>query len=42
MHLVNADGRRVVLVRHNPIKIGTLKSILIQADITRENFIKEV
>ncbi len=42
MQMVNPDGRFVTLVRQNPIKIGTLKSILIQADISQEEFIKEI
>ena len=32
------DGRRVTLVRKNPIKLGTLQSILKQAGITPEDF----
>ena len=42
MQLVHNDGRFVTLVRQNPIKIGTLKSILIQADISQEEFLKEI
>jgi len=42
MQMVNPDGRFVTLVRQNPIKIGTLKSILIQADISQEEFIREI
>ncbi len=42
MHMINSAGRHVVLVKTSPIKIGTLKNILIQADITQEDFIKEV
>lgn len=42
MQMVNPDGRFVTLIRQNPIKIGTLKSILIQADISQEEFIKEI
>ncbi len=42
MQLVHDDGRFVTLVRQNPIKIGTMKSILIQADITKEEFFKEI
>lgn len=32
------DGRRVTIVRDNPIKLGTLRSILKQAGITPEEF----
>ena len=42
MQLIHDDGRFVTLVKQNPIKIGTLKSILFQADITQEEFIKEI
>jgi len=42
MQMVNPDGRFVTLVKHNPVKIGTLKNILIQADISQEDFIKEI
>ena len=42
-HLVykNPNGRRTVVPRHNrPVRIGTLRAILRQADITREEFLK--
>lgn len=42
MQLVHVDGRFVTLVKQNSIKIGTLKNILIQADISQEDFIKEI
>lgn len=42
IQLIHNDGKFVTLVKHNPIKIGTLKSILIQADISQEEFIKEI
>ena len=42
MQMIHNDGRFVTLVKQNPIKIGTLKSILIQADISQEDFIKEI
>ena len=42
IQMVNPDGRFVTLVKYNPIKIGTLKNILIQADISQEDFIKEI
>ena len=32
----NPNGRRVTIVRKNPIKLGTLRSILKQAGITPE------
>ena len=38
--LGHQDGRRVTLVRHNPIKVGTLKSILKQAEISYDEFEK--
>ena len=40
--LGHIDGRRVTLVRHNPIKVGTLKSILKQAEISNEDFEKSL
>ncbi len=42
-HLVfrHPDGRRTVVPRHNrPVRIGTLRAILRQADITNEEFLK--
>ena len=42
IQMIHDNGRFVTLVRHNPIKIGTLKNILIQADISQEEFIKEI
>jgi predicted RNA binding protein YcfA (HicA-like mRNA interferase family) len=40
--LVHPDGRYVTLPRHDPIKEGTLKSILVQAKITKKQFLDEV
>ncbi|MEX0657482.1 MAG: type II toxin-antitoxin system HicA family toxin [Nitrosopumilaceae archaeon] len=42
IHLVHADGRFVTVPRHDPIKEGTLKSILFQAKISKEQFLKEI
>jgi len=36
--LGHSDGRRVTIVRKNPIKVGTLKSILKQAEISQKDF----
>jgi predicted RNA binding protein YcfA (HicA-like mRNA interferase family) len=32
----------VTVPRHDPIKEGTLKSILLQANITKEEFLNEI
>jgi predicted RNA binding protein YcfA (HicA-like mRNA interferase family) len=40
--LVHFDGRYVTVPRHDPIKEGTLKSILFQAKISKEQFLDEV
>ena len=42
MQMVHPDGRFVTLVKQDPIKVGTLKSILIQAEISKEDFLKKV
>ncbi|MGH2612932.1 MAG: type II toxin-antitoxin system HicA family toxin [Rhabdochlamydiaceae bacterium] len=42
IQLVHPDGKYVTLPRQDPIKEGTLKSILFQAKISREVFLKEV
>ena len=42
IQMVHPDGRFVTLVRQNPIKVGTLKNILIQADISQEEFLREI
>ncbi len=39
---VNGKTLLVVVPRKNPIKIGTLISILKQSEINREEFLKEV
>lgn len=36
------DGRRVTIVRANPIKIGTLRSMLKQAGISLDDFEKRL
>ena len=40
--LVHPDGRYVTLPRHDPIKEGTLKSILAQVKISRKQFLDVV
>lgn len=42
IQLTHPDGRYVTLPRHDPIKEGTLKSILLQANITKQEFLDEV
>jgi len=42
IHLVHQDGRYVTVPRHDPIKEGTLKSILLQAKISKDKFLDEV
>jgi len=42
IHMVHKDGRYVTVPRHDPIKEGTLKSILFQARITKEEFLDMV
>ena len=42
IQMVHPDGKFVTLVRQNPIKVGTLKNILIQADISQEEFLREI
>ncbi|MHB8546938.1 MAG: type II toxin-antitoxin system HicA family toxin [Nitrosotalea sp.] len=42
IHLVHSDGRYVTVPRHDPIKEGTLKSILFQAKISKAQFLDEV
>jgi predicted RNA binding protein YcfA (HicA-like mRNA interferase family) len=42
IQLAHVDGRYVTVPRQDPIKIGTLKSILFQAKISREQFMKQV
>jgi predicted RNA binding protein YcfA (HicA-like mRNA interferase family) len=38
IQLKHKDGRRVTVPRHNPIKVGVLKSIIEQANLTRRVF----
>lgn len=39
-HIIMAkEGRRVVVPNHNPIKIGTLRSIITQAGLTVDQFL---
>jgi predicted RNA binding protein YcfA (HicA-like mRNA interferase family) len=40
--MIHPDGRFVTLIKKDPIKIGTLKSILMQANISQEEFLKEI
>jgi predicted RNA binding protein YcfA (HicA-like mRNA interferase family) len=40
--LKHIDGRRVTVVRADPIKIGTLKSIISQAKTTEDEFLKYI
>ena len=40
--MTHADGRYTTVPRHNPIKETTLKSILDQAGITKEEFLLEL
>ena len=40
MILEHPDGRWTVVPRHDPIKIGTMKSIVEDVGITAENFVK--
>lgn len=39
-HIIMAkDGKRVTVPDHNPIKVGTLRSILSQAGLTVDEFL---
>jgi predicted RNA binding protein YcfA (HicA-like mRNA interferase family) len=40
--MIHSDGRYATIPRHNPIKETTLKSILDQAGITKEEFLSEL
>jgi predicted RNA binding protein YcfA (HicA-like mRNA interferase family) len=42
IHMIHPDGRFVTIPRHDPIKEGTLKSILFQANISKTQFLKEI
>lgn len=38
--LEHSDGRHAVIPTHNPIKIGVMKSILLQTQIEEQEFLK--
>ena len=40
IQLKHPDGRRLTLPRHNPIKVGVMKSIIEQGKTTQEEFLK--
>ncbi len=40
IQLKHKDGRRFTIPRHNPIKVGVLKSIIEQAKTSQEDFLK--
>jgi predicted RNA binding protein YcfA (HicA-like mRNA interferase family) len=40
--LKHIDGRRITVPKHDTLKQGTLRAILDQADISREQFISEL
>jgi predicted RNA binding protein YcfA (HicA-like mRNA interferase family) len=40
--LKHEDGRRVTVPRKDPIKLGTIKSIISQAKTTEEEFLKYI
>lgn len=40
IQLKHQDGRRLTLPRHDPIKVGVMKSIIEQAKTTQEEFLK--
>ena len=42
IQLKHKDGRRVTVPRHNPIKVGVLKSIIEQAKTSQEEFLKHL
>ena len=42
IQLIHPDGRYVTVPRHDPIKEGTLRSILSQANITKKEFLDEI
>jgi predicted RNA binding protein YcfA (HicA-like mRNA interferase family) len=42
IQLKHKDGRRVTVPRHNPIKVGVLKSIIDQAKTSQEEFFKHL
>jgi len=42
IQLTHPDGRYVTVPRHDPVKEGTLRSILSQANITKTEFLDEI
>ena len=42
MILMHQDGRYVTVPRHDPIKEPTLKSVLDQARVSKEEFLDEL
>lgn len=42
IQLSHPDGKYVTVPRQDPIKEGTLKAILFQAKISREEFLKQI
>jgi predicted RNA binding protein YcfA (HicA-like mRNA interferase family) len=40
IQLKHKDGRRVTVPRHDPIKVGVLKSIIEQVRTSQEDFLK--
>ena len=40
IQLKHPDGRRLTVPRHDPIKVGVIKSIIEQAKTTQEEFLK--
>ncbi|HEU4605023.1 MAG TPA: type II toxin-antitoxin system HicA family toxin [Nitrososphaera sp.] len=42
IQLAHPDGRHATVPRHDPIKEGVMKSILDQAGIPKEEFLKEI
>jgi predicted RNA binding protein YcfA (HicA-like mRNA interferase family) len=40
IQLTHPDGRRLTVPRHEPIKVGVIKSIIEQAKTTQEEFLK--
>ena len=40
--LKHVDGRRITVPKHDTLKQGTLRAILDQADISREQFLSEL
>ena len=42
IQLKHKDGRRVTVPRHDPVKVGVLKSIIEQAKTSQEDFLKNL